>query len=66
MANWKVLPGTYEQGSALKLVPVDRNDPRYLMFFAGKRHKHGDLATMSAGARAFAEHVAALISNGTD
>lgn len=62
MEKWKVLLGTYENGAALKIVPVDHNDPRFIMLHLGTRRKPSDAFSMPATARAFAERIAAAIS----
>lgn len=33
--GWVALPGTYEHDRAIKIVPKNRNDPRYILFFSG-------------------------------
>ena len=51
--EWRVMPGTYENGNQLKIVnDADRDDPRYIMVGGPRKEKLADLIAETLNARA--------------
>lgn len=37
-SGWKVMPGTYEDGRCIKIIPRNRNDARYVLVYTPNEH----------------------------